>query len=98
MFTNFNQTVLGRLSNRPRRTAPISIICLALAAYKAEKGQYPDTLDKLSPAYLRTVPLDPFTDKPMKYARTEKGYKLYSFGPEHERMTAASERSAMISR
>jgi len=59
----------------------LSVISLAMAAYRAEKGEYPDSLDKLAPTCLKTIPLDPFTDKPMRYKRTDKGYVLYSVGP-----------------
>jgi len=54
---------------------------LALAAYKAAKGQYPAALAELSPAYMKEVPKDLFTDGPLVYKKTAKGYLLYSLGP-----------------
>lgn len=77
-------SVFGRVFEmgvQARAEHALSIASLGLAAYHAEKGEYPDALDKLSPKYLHAVPLDPFTDKPMQYKRTDKGYLLYSVGP-----------------
>ena len=59
----------------------LAVVSLALAAWRAEKGSYPDKLDALSPAVLKAVPQDPFTDKPLTYRRVGKGYVLYSVGP-----------------
>lgn len=56
-------------------------IALMLAAFKAEHGSYPASLAELSPAYLAEVPNDVFTEKPLIYSRTEKGYMLHSAGP-----------------
>ena len=33
----------------------------AIASYKADRGQYPPTLDDLVPKYLRAMPTDPLT-------------------------------------
>ncbi len=59
-------------------------IASILAAFKSDHGVYPATLTELSPAYLAVVPIDLFTDKPLIYSRTEKGYLLYSIGPNSE--------------
>jgi hypothetical protein len=55
-------------------------ISLAMIAYKADKAQYPETLEALWPKYLKIVPKDCFTGKPLKYARKGDGYVLYSVG------------------
>ena len=55
-------------------------VALALAAYKAEKGVYPQTLADLSPAYLKAIPTDRFSDKGLIYKTRDKGYLLYSVG------------------
>jgi hypothetical protein len=57
-------------------------LAAALAAYQAERGGYPETLDALAPAYLAAVPSDPFTNKPLVYRPTKAGYLLYSVGPD----------------
>ena len=56
---------------------------LALQAYHADHGSYPATLQPLVPAYLATLPADPFAAKgTFKYRRTPTAYLLYSIGPD----------------
>jgi type II secretory pathway pseudopilin PulG len=57
-----------------------TLIAFALEEHKREHGQYPDTLDALAPKYLKTIPADRFSGKPLKYQRQDKGYLLYSVG------------------
>src|SRR5882724_6299952 len=64
-----------------RAETRLTQLALALALYKSEHNTYPPTLADLAPTYLKSVPLDNFTDRPFIYARTEKGYTLYSVGP-----------------
>ncbi len=52
----------------------------ALKLYKAEYGEYPDSLDALAPEFLEQVPLDPFTGGPLTYARDDGGFFVYSVG------------------
>jgi hypothetical protein len=59
----------------------LSRIALALAAFKIDHQDYPASLDELVPGYLRAVPLDVFSDKPLSYVKVGAGYKLYSIGP-----------------
>jgi hypothetical protein len=56
-------------------------IALMLSVFKAEHGSYPATLEDLSPTYLKTIPNDLFSAKPLIYSPTEKGFILYSVGP-----------------
>ena len=56
-------------------------LAFALAAYKSDQGKYPAQLADLSPKYLATVPDDLFSGKPVIYKPSEKGYLLYSVGP-----------------
>ena len=58
-------------------TADIGIAC---RIYKKENGNYPESLDKLVPRYLDTVPLDPFTGKALFYRVEESGFRVYSLG------------------
>jgi hypothetical protein len=67
--------------DRARTDRSLTLLSLALAAYRAEKGHYPEKLDDLSPDYLERIPEDVFTGQPLKYNRTADGYLLYSFGP-----------------
>jgi hypothetical protein len=52
----------------------------ALAAYNADHGAFPDSLDALVPDLLPAVPLDPFTGDPLRYELKGDGFLLYSVG------------------
>ncbi|MEX2187923.1 MAG: hypothetical protein WD875_14050 [Pirellulales bacterium] len=57
-------------------------VTLALARHRATRGEYPDTLDRLVPAFLDKVPVDDFGDGPLVYKRdADCGFVLYSVGP-----------------
>jgi len=68
------------LRDRATAEGDLSIVAMALAAYRAEKKAYPDKLSQLAPEYLEKVPNDLFIDKPFSYTKTDKGYLLYSVG------------------
>lgn len=53
-------------------------IALALAAYRAEHGEYPADLAQLVPKYLAAVPEDPFANAPLRYKRRHAGCLVYS--------------------
>ena len=55
-------------------------IVLALKAYKYERGEYPESLEKLQERLDWQVPEDPFSGKDYIYAREEDGFTLYSIG------------------
>jgi hypothetical protein len=58
-------------------------VTLALRAYKAEHGRYPERLADLAPGYLKSIPNDPFAIRgPLSYKRTGGKYILYSVGPD----------------
>ncbi len=56
-------------------------LAFALSAWRGDHDSYPKTLAELAPKYLESLPLDLFTDQPLRYERTADGYRLYSFGP-----------------
>jgi hypothetical protein len=56
-------------------------VALALEICKLQKGKYPADLSALTPEYFKAVPLDPFTDKPLLYKPSAKGFLIYSGGP-----------------
>jgi hypothetical protein len=67
--------------DRIRQQMVLVDAALALAAYHASEGDYPEQLSELKPAYLKRIPGDLFTGKAVFYRRTDKGYLLYSAGP-----------------
>jgi hypothetical protein len=54
---------------------------LALLRYRAEKGSFPETLQELvSAGFAARLPMDPYSDKPLVYRRTDADFVLYSWG------------------
>lgn len=58
----------------------MTMISLAAAACRADKGRFPEKLADLSPAYLKQVPKDFFSGKDFVYKPAADGYILYSVG------------------
>lgn len=50
---------------------------VALRRYRLDHGSYPDALSQLVPQYLPWVPLDPFTGRPLEYAKRACGFDLH---------------------
>ena len=57
-------------------------IAFSLASYRAEHGEYPESLDELRPHYLTSIPLDRDSKQPLRYERRPSGYLLYAVGPD----------------
>ena len=53
---------------------------IAIERYRRKNGSLPENLDQLVPEFIDAVPTDPFDGRPLRYARTEQGVKLYSVG------------------
>jgi hypothetical protein len=59
-----------------------AITILGLLRHKKDKGFYPENLQKLMTiGYLKELPMDPYSDKPLIYRRTDDSFLLYSVGP-----------------
>lgn len=74
-------TRLFAMAQAARANRTLGVVSLAIAAYRADNGRLPQSLDVLAPKCLTKVPVDPFTDAPLKYRLTDKGFLLYSVGP-----------------
>jgi hypothetical protein len=46
-------------------------------------GRLPGGLDELVPDFLPAVSIDPVTEQPLVYRRTENGFLLYRTRPDH---------------
>jgi hypothetical protein len=58
------------------------IIACALGRYRLANGNYPDSLDRLVPVYLRSIPYDIMRGRPMIYQSLDnERYILRSVGP-----------------
>jgi hypothetical protein len=54
---------------------------LAIMRYQKNEGQYPEDLNELvSSGYLNSLPMDPFSGRPLVYRKAEEGFILYSIG------------------
>jgi hypothetical protein len=58
-----------------------TLAILALKRWRLEKEQYPASLNELvAVGYLKDLPMDPYSDKPLIYKRTDDDFVLYSVG------------------
>lgn len=66
-------------------------LAVGLRRYRLAKGDYPESLAALAPAYIASVPTDALTGKPFVYARQAAGFTLRSEHPKAvERPTTAT--------
>jgi len=57
------------------------VTTLAIMRYKQDKGNYPETLEQMVEAgYVKEIPMDPWSDKPIVYRKTEGNFILYGVG------------------
>ncbi len=72
---SMNQTAFLQTENNQ------AIIACALERYRQASGQFPETLQALSPQYLAAIPSEMAGGQPLKYHRTADGrFQLYSIG------------------
>ena len=56
---------------------------ISIKLFQLDNNKLPQSLDELVPKYLSKIPDDPFNNlAPLQYKKTEKGYMLYSLGPD----------------
>lgn len=71
-------------------------VAVAVALYRLDRASLPATLDDLIPAYLASLPIDPYSGKPVLLAIESGGYVAYSVGPnrrdDHGRLASATPR------
>lgn len=53
---------------------------LALEAHNLAQGRLPEAVDGLVPAYLPSVPTDPFGGQALRYRKLDEGFVVYSVG------------------
>jgi hypothetical protein len=75
----------SEVSYRGKTTHEATMTVLALQRWRLEKGNYPTNLDELiSSGYLKSLPMDPYSDKPLVYKKTDNNFILYSIGRNFE--------------
>ena len=73
---------VSEIGYRGKASYETIVTILALKRWRLEKNAYPATLDELVAAgYLKALPRDPYSDKPLVYERTDDDFVLYSVGP-----------------
>jgi hypothetical protein len=50
----------------------------AVTAYRLEKGSYPNNISQLRPDYIREIPIDPYSGRPLAMVAVEDGMVLNS--------------------
>jgi hypothetical protein len=60
----------------------LAYTALAMYRYRAEHGRFPDALTELSPGVIPLVPVDPYDDQPLRLEKNDRGWILYSVGPD----------------
>jgi len=61
------------------------ITIIAIKRYKAVMGEYPPGLETLvTSGYMKKIPLDPYSNKPLRYVGSSDQFKLYSFGKDFD--------------
>jgi hypothetical protein len=69
------------LSSRLKVSRWALVAIVAIMRYEKEKGQYPESLNELiTSGYLKELPTDPYSDKPLVYKKTDDNFVLYSVG------------------
>ena len=73
------------MSFRAKLGTDALVTTLALLRHKADKGHFPTTLVKLVlTGYIRKLPMDPYSDKPLFYRREKDNFTLYSLGADFD--------------
>ena len=81
---------VATVQSRVAASRRILLTDLALRVYRNEHGDAPPDLDALVPAILKSVPLDPYTGKPLRYLKQGKFGTVYSVGPDRDDDKAAN--------
>jgi hypothetical protein len=72
----------SEMAYRGRALHEATVTVLALKQWRLEKNEYPAKLDELVTAgYLKELPMDPYTERPLIYRKADGNFTLYSIGP-----------------
>ncbi len=83
-FLNDNIKMLGLLCDLYHMKQALGdalITTIAILRYKADKGIFPVSSGELiSGGYIKKMPMDPYSNKPLIYKKTDEDFILYSVG------------------
>src|SRR5262249_53335389 len=69
-----------RKAAQAQTAANQAFLACALERYRLQHGQFPESLNELTPQLLSRLPNDVVTGQPYKYHRKEQTFALYSVG------------------
>jgi len=73
---------IGEISWRLKTDRAGLLTVLAVLSYQKQTGAFPANLYELvAKEYLKEMPMDPYSDKPLIYNRADDNFILYSVGP-----------------
>jgi hypothetical protein len=73
---------VSEIAYRGKMQHESTLTILALKRWRLEQGTYPQTLNELiANGFLKELPMDPYSDKPLVYKKTDDNFILYSVGP-----------------
>ncbi len=62
--------------------AEAAIVAVAAERFRGKHGRWPESADQLTPWPLPRVPVDPHTDEPLVWSRSDDMLVIYSPGPD----------------
>jgi hypothetical protein len=84
LFLQMLTPSIGRcnaISWRSKIYTESTALIIALVRYRQDTGGFPESLDKLvEQGYIKQIPVDPFSDKPIAYRKTDNNFLLYGWG------------------
>ncbi|MCP4261394.1 MAG: hypothetical protein GY774_28415 [Planctomycetes bacterium] len=82
ILTRFDWARVNQIARRNKPEVHATVAVLAILRYSKDKGSYPNDLQQLITAgYLKQLPMDSYSDKPLVYRKTDDDFILYSVGP-----------------
>ncbi len=84
LFLEIMAPALGKvneISYRSKTEVQATLLLIVLLRYKQNVGTYPNSLEELVTAgYIKEIPIDSFSDKPLVYKKIGDDFTLYSVG------------------
>ncbi len=75
---------VARRENEGIALQRLALTALAVENFANGTGRVPEKLEQLTPQLLAELPEDPFTGLELRYRRAERGYVVYSVGPDRQ--------------
>jgi hypothetical protein len=73
-------TPIPRLTAMTLAAIRCTTTAVAIERYRLQYGGIPDSLNVICPRFIESIPLDPFTGKPLLYGRDDESYTVYGTG------------------